>query len=115
MNDESNQNERWYHGLTGYQWLVLAIASAGWVFDVYEAQIFNFSELFPTHLRATGTSFCFNGGRILAVPVLFFSGWLKAQDGMDLRVAISSLGVLFLLGVVLMFFLPETKGQELPE
>jgi MFS family permease len=74
-----------------------------------------FPELFPTHLRATGTSFCFNGGRVLAVPMLFFSGWLKAREGVDLRVAVSSLGVLFLLGVVLMKYLPETKGQELPE
>lgn len=74
-----------------------------------------FPELFPTHLRATATSFCFNGGRLLAVPVLFFSGWLKAYEGIDFRVAISSLGTLFLLGAVVMLFLPETKGQELPE
>ena len=74
-----------------------------------------FPELFPTHLRATGTSFCFNGGRVVAVPVLIFSGWLKAQQGMDLRVAVSSLGMLFLLGAVLMLFLPETNKQELPE
>ncbi len=74
-----------------------------------------FPELFPTHLRATGTSFCFNGGRVLAVPVLFFSGWLKSSEGIDLRMAVSSLGTLFLLGAVLMIFLPETKGQELPE
>jgi len=74
-----------------------------------------FPELFPTHLRATGTSFCFNGGRVLAVPVLFFSGWLKARDGMDLRVAVTALAVLFLCGAVLMLFLSETKGQELPE
>ena len=74
-----------------------------------------FPELFPTHLRATGTSFCFNGGRVLAVPVLFFSGWLKAREGMDLHAAISLLGLLFLAGVVVMLFLPETKGQELPE
>ncbi len=26
---------RWYDGVTRYQWLVLLIASAGWVFDVY--------------------------------------------------------------------------------
>src|SRR5215831_4224242 len=32
---------KWYEGVTGYQWLILAIASAGWVFDVYEGQIFN--------------------------------------------------------------------------
>src|SRR6058998_1863337 len=31
---------RWYQGVTPYQWLILAIASAGWVFDVYEGQIF---------------------------------------------------------------------------
>ena len=74
-----------------------------------------FPELFPTHLRATGTSFCFNGGRVMAVPVLFFSGWLKAQDGVDLRLAITSLGVLFLLGIVLILFLPETRGADLPE
>jgi MFS family permease len=31
---------RWYEGVTGYQWLVLALASLGWVFDVFEGQIF---------------------------------------------------------------------------
>ncbi|WP_164101777.1 MFS transporter [Candidatus Laterigemmans baculatus] len=74
-----------------------------------------FPELFPTHLRATGTSFCFNGGRLLAVPVLIFSGWLKAQEGMDLRYAVTSLSLLFLLGVVIILFLPETRGEELPD
>ena len=74
-----------------------------------------FPELFPTHLRATGTSFCFNGGRVVAVPVLFFSGWLKSQEGMDLRIAITSLAVLFLLGIFFMLFLPETRGTELPD
>jgi MFS family permease len=33
-------NEPWYSGITRYQWVVLAIACAGWVFDVYEGQIF---------------------------------------------------------------------------
>ena len=31
----------WYAGIGRYPWLVLIIASAGWVFDVYEGQIFN--------------------------------------------------------------------------
>jgi len=74
-----------------------------------------FPELFPTHLRATGTSFCFNGGRVLAVPVLFFSGWLKGSSGMRLGMAMTALSVLFLCGALLMLFLPETKGQELPD
>jgi MFS family permease len=74
-----------------------------------------FPELFPTHLRATGTSFCFNGGRVVAVPVLLFSGWLKSAEDVDLRMAVSSLGLLFLLGAALMMFLPETNERELPE
>ena len=72
-------------------------------------------ELFPTHLRATGTSFCFNGGRIVAVPILILSAWLKGPDGIDLRWAVTALSSLFLVGAVLMFFLPETNYQELPE
>jgi MFS family permease len=35
---------RWYDGVTRYQWLVLAIASAGWVFDAYEGQVFNITR-----------------------------------------------------------------------
>lgn len=31
---------RWHEGVTQYQWLVLVIASLGWVFDVFEGQIF---------------------------------------------------------------------------
>jgi MFS family permease len=73
-----------------------------------------FPELFPTYLRATGAGFCFNTGRILAAPVLIWvSAWMKAEFA--LPVAISALGGLFLLGLVVLLFLPETKGQPLPE
>jgi len=74
-----------------------------------------FPELFPTHLRATGAGFCFNVGRTVAATMLFFSGWLKAQPGIDLQKAISLLGLLFLLGLIVIAFLPETKDQPLPE
>jgi MFS family permease len=74
-----------------------------------------FPELFPTHLRATGASFCFNGGRVLAVPVLLVSGQLKAMEGVDLRWAVTGLAGLFLVGAALMAFLPETNREELPE
>ena len=73
-----------------------------------------FPELFPTHLRATGTGFCFNGGRLLAASALYFSGWLKSLPGMDLRVAVSWLGLVFIPGMVIVWFLPETKGHDLP-
>tara|TARA_R110002049_G_scaffold72490_8_gene187597 strand:+ start:1307 stop:2629 length:1323 start_codon:yes stop_codon:yes gene_type:complete len=74
-----------------------------------------FPELFPTHLRATGASFCFNGGRLLAVPVLLYSGSLKAQEGMEITTAVMWLSLLFLVGIVVVLALPETRNKELPE
>ena len=42
----------WYAGITGYQWLVLTIASLGWIFDVFEGQIFvaSMNEAMPSLL-----------------------------------------------------------------
>ncbi|NNE92151.1 MAG: MFS transporter [Verrucomicrobiales bacterium] len=72
-----------------------------------------FPELFPNRLRATGTSFGFNGGRLVAVSVLVLSGMMK--NSMELPVAMSILSGFFLLGVVIILFMPETRGQDLPE
>ncbi|HSJ01037.1 MAG TPA: MFS transporter, partial [Verrucomicrobium sp.] len=73
-----------------------------------------FPELFPTHLRATGAGFCFNTGRILAAPVLFWlSGLLKST--FPLTQAMTMLSGFFLVGLLILVFLPETKGRELPE
>ena len=38
--DLPDSNRKWYEGITRYQWLVLTIASLGWMFDVFEGQIF---------------------------------------------------------------------------
>src|SRR5512136_2539880 len=35
---------RWYAEVTRSQWLVLAVASAGWVFDAFEGQLFNITR-----------------------------------------------------------------------
>jgi MFS family permease len=72
-----------------------------------------FPELFPSHLRSTGAGFCFNAGRLLAAPALFLSGPLKAAVGLHLAIELMSL--LFLVGIVAVFFMPETKGRPLPE
>jgi MFS family permease len=74
-----------------------------------------FPELFPNHLRATGAGVCFNGGRLVAAPLLWASAWLKGLPGVDLRMAVTILGSLFLVGAFLLLFLPETKGRPLPE
>lgn len=40
MNESLEKPQRWYEGISKYQWLVLLIASLGWVFDIFEGQIF---------------------------------------------------------------------------
>src|SRR5262245_55189241 len=44
MSQSESANAKWYQGVTSYQWLILVIASAGWVFDTYEGQIFNITR-----------------------------------------------------------------------
>jgi MFS family permease len=75
-----------------------------------------FPELFPTRLRGTGAGFCFNIARVVVLPVLLLFGWLI--DGpwkLQLASAMWILSVLFVVGVVLVGFCPETRGQPLPE
>src|SRR4051812_49792223 len=42
--ETSKSTSAWYRNVSAYQWLILVIASAGWIFDVYEGQIFNITR-----------------------------------------------------------------------
>jgi MFS family permease len=75
-------------------------------------------ELFPTRLRSTGTSWCYNVGRIVSAAGPFTLGFLtsKVFHGPDaLRYAGVTMCLAFLVGLAVLPFAPETKGQPLPE
>ena len=54
----ADANLKWYEGITSYQWLVLLIASLGWVFDVFEGQVFvaSMNDAMPQLLGASSTA-----------------------------------------------------------
>jgi MFS family permease len=70
-------------------------------------------ELFPTRIRATGAGFCFNIGRVLASGGPLIKGYLGTF--VEPGKAASLIGLVYLLGIVVLPFGPETKGKPLPE
>jgi MFS family permease len=77
-----------------------------------------FPELFPTRLRSTGTSFCYNVGRLVAAAGPLSLGLLTSRvyHGPNaLRYAGITMCLVFLVGLAALPFAPETKGKPLPE
>ncbi|MFN7139706.1 MAG: MFS transporter, partial [Limisphaerales bacterium] len=78
-----------------------------------------FPELFPTSLRSTGTSFCYNVGRFIAASGPWTLGLLSSRVFQDtdepLRYAGLAMCGIFIVGLLVLPFAPETKGQPLPE
>lgn len=72
-----------------------------------------FPELYPTRLRATGTGFCYNVARYLAIAGPYTFGHLRAAYG--IRAAGSILSLVFCLGLIALPAAPETKDKPLPE
>ncbi len=78
-----------------------------------------FPELFPTHLRSTGTSFCYNVGRFVAAsgPVVLgtLTNYVFVGYPEPMRYAGVCMSSIFIIGLLALPFAPETKGKPLPE
>ena len=83
-------------------------------------------ELFGTSVRATGQGFGFNFGRILAAVGALQSGVLTSMfpNGVKLLgipmaggypAACSTMSLVYLLGLLVIWLAPETRGRPLPE
>lgn len=95
------------------QAFVLLSVMSFFVVGMHAGYAIYFPELFPTHLRATGSSFCFNVGRLLSAVVLIAGGSLRAKFGLEN--AVSSMAVLFLIGLFLLLLAPETRDDDLQD
>ncbi|HEX8805485.1 MAG TPA: MFS transporter [Candidatus Aquilonibacter sp.] len=71
-----------------------------------------FSELFPSDVRAAGQGFCYNVGRGVAGIGPFAIGWIASVAPIGTAMTIIAIAA-YLLAVVAVLFLPETRGQEL--
>jgi hypothetical protein len=119
------RNDIWMNAVMGFAQLSLMAGYAIYL-----------PELFPTRLRSTGTSFCYNVGRFIAATGPFTLGILQkrlsdsaiaalpegATEIMKMaakleafRTAACWLSCVYLVGLVVLPFLPETKDRPLPE
>jgi MFS family permease len=98
-------------------------AFLGWVFVVgaVTASFYGWlplylPELFPTRLRAAAQGFAFNSGRILtAVGVVIMNGLVKDVFHGSFAEMCATVSLIYIVGLVVIWFCPETKGQPLPE
>jgi MFS family permease len=83
-----------------------------------------FPELFPTHLRSTGTSFCYNVGRFVAASgsaltgllIAFYADTATTSDAATpMRYAGLTMCGIFVMGLLVLPMAPETKDRPLPE
>jgi len=110
----------WFlRGRTDIFWLIPLMGLCQ--FSLFAGYAIYFPELFPTRLRSTGTSFCYNVGRFVAALGPFTLGLLTSKvfqgqpEPLPLRYAGLTLCSVFLIGLLTLPFAPETKGQGLPE
>jgi len=103
----------WHHVL----WMAPLMGFAQ--LSVFGGYAIYFPELFPTRLRSTGTSMCYNIGRYVSAFGPFLQGYLSgvvfASFAEPMRVAGATMCLFFLLGILVLPFAPETKDQPLPE
>jgi len=71
-------------------------------------------ELFPTRMRATAAGFIFNAPRLISAAAPLAAGSLIVSLG-GYGKAATIIGMFYVLGLVTVPFLPETKGMPLPE
>lgn len=70
-------------------------------------------EIFPTRIRATGTGISYNSGRFLTAAGVMAAGFLIQWFNGDYAKVGAVTGLVYALGVLVIWWAPETKGKDL--
>jgi hypothetical protein len=109
----------------GPKLIVCAFAAGGITAAFYGWFPLYLPELFPTSIRATSQGFSYNFGRVLSAIGTLQAATLTAYFAKDVAMnrieveafphAGATLAGIYLIGLVLIWLGPETKGKPLPE
>jgi SHS family sialic acid transporter-like MFS transporter len=72
-------------------------------------------ELFPTRVRATGSGIAYNVGRFATAAGLFFAGTLVGFFGGDYSRVGAVMALIYALGMIVIWFAPDTTNKSLEE
>jgi hypothetical protein len=93
-------------------WLSLTLPLFGFfTLGMHAGYAVYFPELFPTRLRSTGAGICFNMGRIATALAFLVFGYYPVNPEKKAML----LAPLYLLGILVVLFARETRGEELPD
>jgi MFS transporter, SHS family, sialic acid transporter len=99
----------------GPLFLMLSFLVGGWTATFYGWLPLYLPELFPTRVRATGQGLSFNAGRILAaVGALQMGSLMQTFEGSYAKAG-AIISLVYVVGLVIIWLAPETRGKPLPE
>jgi MFS family permease len=105
-----------FNGGYDYTFLATVLLAGGVTAAFYGWIPLYLPELFGTSVRATAQGFAYNFGRILAAVGALQTGYLMNEVfGGNYSLACSTMSLVYLVGVAIIWFAPETHGQTLPD
>jgi hypothetical protein len=105
-----------FRGVNAYgtTFLALTFLIGGFTAAFYGWLPLYLPELFPTRVRATGQGLSYNAGRILAaVGAVQMGTLMQAFQGSYARAG-AIITLIYIVGMLVIWLAPETKGKPLP-
>ncbi len=97
-------------------WFLTWVSALGFISGIYFGWLpLCLPELFPTRVRSTGAGVGFNFGRIVTAVTLFVAGALMEFFARDYALIGRITSLLFILGMIFIWFVPDTNAKQLED